>query len=45
MFDKNSKVVKAWVKLIWNGDRTLDDVPKLFNLREVVTEIIQEEEK
>lgn len=45
MFDKNSKVVKAWVKLIRNGDRTLDDVPKLFNFREVVTEIIQEEEK
>lgn len=45
MFDKNSKVVKAWVKLIQNGDRTLDEVPKLFNLREIVTEIIQEEEK
>ena len=45
MFDKNSKVVNAWVKLIQNGDRTLEDVPKLFNLREVVTEIIQEEEK
>lgn len=40
MFDKDSGLVQIWVKLIQNGTYTIDDVPDLFNLREVVIEIL-----
>lgn len=40
MFNKNSGLVKTWVELIEKGQYTLNDVPKLSNLREVVEEVL-----
>lgn len=39
-FTKNSGLVKTWVSLVLCGVFTLEQVPNLFNLREVVTEIV-----
>lgn len=41
VFTKNSILVKTWVSLILCGTFTLDQVPRLFNLKDVVTEIIE----
>lgn len=41
-FDKDSVIVGAWVTMILNGEKTIDDVPKLWNLREVVIEVLNE---
>lgn len=40
VFTKNSGLVKVWVSLIMAGTYTLEQVPTLFNLKEVVTEVI-----
>lgn len=42
MFNRNSMVVRAWVDKIREGERTLEEVPNLSNLIDVVTEIIRE---
>ncbi len=42
MFNKNSAIVKAWVSLILAGYYTLDQVPNLSNLKEVVTQVVNE---
>jgi hypothetical protein len=39
-FTKNSGLVKTWVSLVLCGVFTLEQVPNLFNLRAVVTEIV-----
>lgn len=39
-FTKDSGLVKVWVSLIMVGTYTLDQVPVLFNLKEVVTEVV-----
>ncbi len=39
-FTENSGLVKVWVRRIERGDATLEDVPNLFNLREVVEEVL-----
>lgn len=44
MFTKNSAIVKSWIRLIKAGRRTYEDVPALGNLREVIAEILAEEE-
>ena len=36
MFNEHSGLVKIWVRYIKSGDKTLEDVPNLSNLREVV---------
>lgn len=41
MFNENSIVVKTWVKAVRNGTKTLEEVPNLSNLREVVISIIE----
>lgn len=41
-FTKNSGLVKTWVSLVLCGVFTVDQVPKLFNLKTVVAEIINE---
>ena len=41
MFNENSGLVKAWVNLINQGAYTLEQVPKLSNLREVVYAILE----
>ncbi|OAO83360.1 hypothetical protein TAF16_0014 [Anoxybacillus flavithermus] len=40
MFNENSGLVKVWVSLVLNGTYTLDQVPKLSNLKEVVTQVV-----
>lgn len=39
-FTKDSGLVKVWVSLVLDGTYTLAQVPNLFNLQEVVTEVI-----
>ena len=41
MFNEDSIIVKTWVKVVRNGTKTLEDVPNLSNLREVVISIIE----
>lgn len=40
VFTKDSGLVKVWVSLIMAGAYTLEQVPTLFNLEEVVTEVV-----
>ncbi|WP_420768766.1 hypothetical protein ACNR9V_03300 [Parageobacillus thermoglucosidasius] len=40
MFNENSGLVKVWVSLVLAGTYTLDQVPNLSNLKEVVTQVI-----
>lgn len=40
-FTKNSMVVNAWVALIKAGQRKFEEVPALWNLREVVEEVLK----
>jgi len=41
MFNEDSVVVQTWVRAVRNGTRTLEEVPNLSNLREVVISIIE----
>lgn len=41
-FTKNSGLVKVWVSLILLGSYSVENVPKLFNIKTVVTEVINE---
>lgn len=40
MFNENSGLVKVWVSLVLAGIYTLDKVPNLSNLKDVVTQVI-----
>lgn len=42
VFNKDSGLVKVWVSLVLNPESgyTLNDVPKLYNLHEVVAEVV-----
>lgn len=40
IFTKDSGLVKVWVGLVLGGAYKLDDVPRLFNLQEVVAEVV-----
>lgn len=40
VFTKNSSLVKTWVSLVPLGTYTREQVPNLFNLREVVYEVL-----
>lgn len=42
-FDKESGIVKVWVNLVQNGTYTREQVPKMFNLQEVVAEVLDEQ--
>lgn len=39
-YTKESGLVKVWVSLVMTGAYTLDQVPALFNLKTVVTEVV-----
>ena len=41
MINKDSRVVKAWVNLIKQGAYTIEQVPNLSNLREVVASVLE----
>lgn len=43
-FTKDSGLVKTWVHLVQIGTYTREQVPNLFNLREVVYEVLDEQE-
>ena len=38
-FEEGSIIVNAWVTLILNGEKTMEEVPRLWNLREVVKKV------
>lgn len=40
VFTKDSALVKTWVSLVLSGAYTKEQVPKLFNLKEVVSEVV-----
>lgn len=40
VFTKNSQLVKDYVLLINNSKMSFEDVPNLFNLREVVQDVL-----
>jgi hypothetical protein len=40
VFTKENGLVKVWVSLVRQGTFTLDEVPALYNLRDVVTETV-----
>ncbi|MEG1716623.1 MAG: hypothetical protein RR275_07425 [Lachnospiraceae bacterium] len=40
VFTKNSMLVKTWVSLVLTGAYAKEQVPRLFNLKAVVCEII-----
>ena len=39
-FTENSGLVKTWVNLVKGGAYTREQIPNLFNLREVVTGVL-----
>ncbi|MFU1798701.1 hypothetical protein ACM1RC_33015 [Paenibacillus azoreducens] len=39
-FTKDSGLVKVWVSLVMIGTYKLEEVPQLFNLKTVVTEVV-----
>lgn len=41
MFNENSGLVKIWVTLIQINQKTLNDVPAISNLREIVTQLVE----
>ena len=41
MFHKDSVIVRVWVDAIKRGDKTIEDVPQLSNLIEIVTTTIK----
>jgi hypothetical protein len=43
MFNENSGLVKTWTHLIEEGQYTIDDVPNLSNLREVVESVVKKD--
>ncbi len=42
-FSKESGIVKVWVNLVKNGTYTRDQVPKMFNLQEIVADVLDEQ--
>lgn len=41
-FNKDSGLVTVWVNMVQSGTYTRDQVPKMFNLQEVVAEVLDE---
>lgn len=41
-FTRNSGLVKTWLSLVLAGVYKIDEVPALFNLKAIVTEIYNE---
>ncbi|MEY9973176.1 uncharacterized protein (DUF169 family) [Lysinibacillus sp. RC46] len=39
------QLVKGYVYLIQKGERTVDDIPELFNFKECVLELLEIEEE
>lgn len=43
MFNENSGLAKIWIRLIQSGTYTLENIPNLSNLRDIVNLIIKKE--
>lgn len=43
MFNENSALVQIWVRLIKQGTYTTNNIPNLFNLKEIVLQILNAE--
>lgn len=41
-FEEGSIIVNAWVTLILNREKTMEEVPRLWNLREVVKKVLKD---
>lgn len=41
-FEEGSIIVNAWVTLILNREKTLGEVPRLWNLKEVVEKVLKD---
>lgn len=41
-FKEDSIIVNAWVTMILSGERTLEDVPDIWDLRAVVKKVLKE---
>lgn len=41
-FEEGSIIVNAWVTLILNREKTLEEVPRLWNLKEVVKKVLKD---
>lgn len=41
-FEEGSIIVNAWVTLILNVEKTLEEVPRLWNLREIVKKVLKD---
>lgn len=41
-FEEGSIIVNAWVTLILNGEKNLEEVPRLWNLREIVKKVLKD---
>lgn len=40
-FTKESAVVQTWVRAVRNGVKSFEEVPVLFNLRDVVAAVLE----
>lgn len=45
MFNKDSALVQVWVRLIKNQTYTINDIPNLSNLKEIVTMLLSQSEE
>ena len=45
MFNKDSALVQVWIRLIKNQTYTVNDIPNLSNLKEIVTIILSQTEE
>lgn len=43
MFNEKSAIVGIWVRAILSGGKTIEDVPNLFNLKEMVELVLSKE--
>lgn len=41
-FNKESGLVKVWVNMVQSGTYSRDQVPKMYNLQEIVGEVLDE---
>lgn len=44
MFNRDSMIAKIWANAVLKGDKTIDEVPDLSNLIDIVTIIVEEGE-
>ena len=43
MFNETSTIVQIWVNLIRNENNSVEDIPQLFNLQEIVKKALTQQ--